>query len=88
MLFDPSIQGVIIRWDVQFNEVSYPHEFIEFHVTLNFPSPYVTPIYVTTSSSFVQTFDPNSLASSSDPPKCPKDTSVVPITTPVMYLSS
>jgi hypothetical protein len=45
-LFDPSTQGVIIRHNVQFNEVSPSPKSLEPHVTLNFPSSPITPISI------------------------------------------
>ena len=66
-----------------FSEVSPPLEFIEPHVTLNFHSSFFSPIYITPSSIFVFDLDPNSPSSSSNPPKCSKDTRGVPTTTPL-----
>ena len=82
-LFDPLTQGIIIMNDVQFNETYPPLEFIKPRVTLNFPSSFVAPIYVTSSSTFVHDIDPSSFSYSSYPPLCFKYTSVVPTTTPL-----
>jgi hypothetical protein len=83
MLFDTSTHGVIIWFDVQFNEVSPSPESLEPHVTFNFPSSLVTPILFIPFSISVPNIDPISPTSSSDPPKCSKDNRVVPSTTPL-----
>ena len=82
-LFSPYTQGVIMHQNIHFNEISPPPNFVEPRVALNFPSYLVTYIFITPSSTYVPNLHPSSHSSSSAPSECFKDTSVVPITTPL-----
>ena len=83
ILFNQSTHGVIITQVFQFSEVSLPpHESIEPHSSLNFPSSLFSPIYFTRSSPYVAPkLDPSSPSSSSDPSECFEYTNVVPTNT-------